>query len=120
MLVIDDEVAVTRVLTRVLHREGITTLVAQSVEEARAMLADETVQMVVCDVNLGDGTVVDVLAVLGSLGRALPVVIIAGNPSEASESNAIAHRLVRGVVAKPFDLETLRRMVQETLSSSPG
>lgn len=119
VLVIDDELAVARVVARILARDGINTIAARSVADATVLLEDESVRVVVCDVNLTDGTISDVLAAMDARGLSLPVVAISGSPDDLAKHVPIAHRLIVDVVQKPFDVDVLRQVVSAALSR-PG
>jgi DNA-binding NtrC family response regulator len=118
VLVIDDELSVARVVARVLARDGIDTIAARSVADATALLEDASVRVLVCDVNLDDGTINDVLAAMETRGLSLPVVAISGRASEITLRDPIARRLIVDVIQKPFDIEALREAVRAAFSRS--
>lgn len=59
ILVIDDELALRKLLSRIIGLEGYHVLQAGSLEEARKILDHEATPVVLCDVRLPDGNGVD-------------------------------------------------------------
>lgn len=59
VLVVDDELALRKLLSRVIGLEGYTVWQAGTLEEARKMMGKETIPVILCDVRLPDGSGVD-------------------------------------------------------------
>jgi DNA-binding NtrC family response regulator len=59
ILVIDDEQALRKLLSRLISLEGYNVLQAGSLEEARKILHKEAIPVILCDVRLPDGNGVD-------------------------------------------------------------
>lgn len=59
ILVIDDEQALRKLLSRLISLEGYNVLQAGSLEEARKILSKEAIPVILCDVRLPDGSGVD-------------------------------------------------------------
>lgn len=101
-LVIDDDPAFRLALADVLRVEGYTTLSASTCHEALGALASECVDVLFLDVNLPDGSGLDLLP-----GPGAPTVIVTGEPSLSLADEAL--RLgARDCLAKPVDRMRVR------------
>ncbi len=96
-LVVDDEPAFRLSLAGVLSLEGHTAFTASTCREALVELAKNEVDLLFADVNLPDGSGLDLLARPGP-----PAVIVTGDPSLSLVDEAL--RLgARDCLAKPVD-----------------
>lgn len=106
-LVVDDDPAFRLALAEALHLEGYATVPASTRREALDELARDSVDLLFVDVNLPDGSGLDLLPLAGS-----PVVVVTGEPSLALADEAL--RLgARDCLTKPVD----RLRVRMTLAS---
>ena len=109
VLVVDDEPSL-RLLCRVnLELEGFRVLEAGSLDEARAALEREHVDVVVLDVHLGSGDGRDLLDELRASESATRVVMLTGSVEPTGGRFAAADR----VVTKPFEPLQLVATVRE-------
>jgi DNA-binding NtrC family response regulator len=100
-LVVDDDPAFRLALADVLRVEGYTTLSASTCLEALDALTSESVDVLFVDVNLPDGSGLDLLPGPG------PTVIVTGEPSLSLADEAL--RLgARDCLAKPVDRMRVR------------
>ena len=111
MLVVDDEPSL-RLLCRVnLELEGLHVLEAATLDEARALLESEHVDVVVLDVHIGAGDGRDLLDELRAAESAIRVVMLTGSVEPTGGRFAAAD----GVVTKPFEplhlVATVRELV---------
>src|SRR5438105_13687703 len=98
VLLVEDIDAVRRLLADVLAEQGFAVTQAASLEEALAAL--HGAEIVVTDLELGDGSGLELIGALADRPQ-LQVIAMSGNPAllrEASIAGAIA------VLAKPFAL----------------
>jgi two-component system nitrogen regulation response regulator NtrX len=109
VLVVDDAAAI-RLLCRVnLELDGHRVLEAATVNDARDTLAQEDVSLVVLDVHVGPA---DGLELLDEIRREHPdvaVVLLTGS----TELEGVRAHGPDAVLGKPFELEELRRVVEE-------
>ncbi len=113
ILVIDDEPAI-RLLCRVnLELEGYVVLEAASVDEARTCLAEDEVDAVLLDANLGRESGVDLLRELRASDVTTPVAFLTGDTRLTEEELSHAD----GVLAKPFELDALAATVERLLGT---
>jgi CheY-like chemotaxis protein len=115
VLVADNDRGVNDLLREVLARVGLRTAAVADGAAALQVVAEGRVALLVCDLDmpkLGGG---DVLAALGRLPDPPPVLVVSGYLDPHTERVLAAHRHVRGIFRKPFDVfafaETARRIV---------
>jgi len=111
VLVVDDEPAI-RLLCRVnLELDGYVVLEAASLAEARAVLRDDVVDVVLLDLHLGRERSDELIEELHRRTPPVPVAFVTGSTDEASAQQAGAD----GVLSKPFAIDdlaaTVRRLV---------
>ena len=119
VLLVDDELAVLRVLDRALTRRGLRVSVAPDAATARAIVARETVHALVLDYRLplirGDALLAQLAEIDPSLrGRA---VFMTGDISPAVDATLAATGCP--CVAKPFELQDIARRIDDLLAGSP-
>lgn len=102
ILVVDDEPAVTKMLARLLDREGHHCIVAGSVEEARARLKEEEFDLVLTDVGMPGGSGLDLLMSVSSDHPQVATVMISGM-DDANVASAAMEMGAYGYIQKPFE-----------------
>jgi DNA-binding response OmpR family regulator len=115
VLVVDDDAAI-RLLCRVnLELEGHRVFEAAYLDEARAVLAEENVNVVLLDLHLGSERGLDLLAELRRDRPEVAVALLTGSPQARSpEEEATAD----AVISKPFEIEELGRTVRRLAERS--
>jgi DNA-binding response OmpR family regulator len=115
VLIVDDDAAI-RLLCRVnLELEGHRVAEASHLAQARAVLAEEPVEVVLLDLHIGNERGVDFLRELRRDRPQVAVALLTGSPQERSpheEAKADA------VIAKPFEIEELGRTVRRLAEGS--
>jgi DNA-binding response OmpR family regulator len=115
VLIVDDDAAI-RLLCRVnLELEGYRVLEAAYLDQARATLAEESVDVVLLDLHIGNERGVDLLRELRRDELPVAVALLTGSPQERfpdEEAKADA------VISKPFEIESLGRTVRELAEKS--
>jgi DNA-binding NtrC family response regulator len=105
VLVVDDEPAI-RLLCRVnLELEGYRVLEATSLGEARRLLAEETIAVVLLDMRIGNERGETLLGELRDGG--VPVIVVTGS----AEIDAEWAKDANAVLGKPFAIDELLRAV---------
>jgi len=79
VLVVDDNSSIRKLFERVLVKEDIQVLSAESIEEGKAYLSRQPVDMVFLDLFLPDGNGMELLHTIKQASPDLPVVIISGH-----------------------------------------
>lgn len=117
ILVLDNDRAMRELLCEALRRGGHQALPAGRADEAESLLAEEPVDGMLLDLNLGGGhTGASLVERWSAASRLAPFLIVTGTP-EHPELDALGRiDSFRGVVAKPFDLGDLLTRVGELAS----
>ncbi len=115
-LVVDDEADILELIELTLVPLGIHCLLATTVAEAKALLRGQAVDFCLTDLRLPDGSGLELLAYLQKHHSAVPVAMITahGNVESAVEALKLG---AFDFVAKPFDINTLRRLAQSAIHS---
>jgi len=118
VMVVDDDEDNALVLEAALQLAGFEVTVARSLHNARAVLAQTSVDVLVTDYSLGDGDAVELMASLGTRRPRVAILVTGyGSPEDRDRSEAAgfdAHLL------KPVALEELERTIRERLAQTSG
>ena len=104
MLVVNDEHWLAVGLARILDRNGIPALVANTVDAALQVIGEERIDAVITDIDMPSRRGIDLLQDLGRLDPALPVMIVTGVPSAESAAKAVEYGVYK-YLTRPFDPE---------------
>jgi PAS domain S-box-containing protein len=111
ILVVDDEPALVTMLARILGSDGHQVTVATSGEEALAILANATADVIISDLGMGAGmNGWDLAAAVRTMPGPPHFILTTGWGAEIDPDEA-ASRGVRAVVAKPYRLPDLRKVL---------
>ena len=117
ILIVDDEPYILRILSFKLRREGYTTLEARSAEDAEALIAGNSIDLMVLDVGLATATTgFDLAAKLRDqqATRDLPIIILTARGYSA---DVLRGRMLgaAGYITKPFSSDELVERVRAIL-----
>lgn len=115
ILVVDDEPDIRALLEITLARMGLETRAAASVRDARQFLADETFDTCLTDMNLPDGSGLDLVEHISSNYPKLPVAVITAYGSVDTAILALKAGAF-DFVSKPVELSRLRALVEQALT----
>jgi len=112
VLLVDDEVELTRSLAKVLGRRGLRVTTASNGGEALALFGERRFDLVVLDVKMPQVGGVEVLRRIKAVDPSVEVILLTGHPSvrtavEGLESGAFDYLL------KPPEIETLLAKLEE-------
>lgn len=116
-LIVDDETDIRELLAMTLERMDVETFSASSVEEAKAMLKLRTYALCLTDMQMPNGTGLDLVNYINEFHFGLPVAVITAH---ASADNAVC-ALKAGAfdyLAKPISLKQLRPVIESALKLS--
>jgi CheY-like chemotaxis protein len=117
VLVVDDHELNLKLLERLLEREGRQVRAADSVAAAERALAEEEPAMIVLDVNLPDGSGLELTRRLKAEPRTASIPIVACTaavlPSDEDEAMDAG---CDAFVAKPIDLRRFSEVISSILS----
>jgi DNA-binding response OmpR family regulator len=111
ILVVDDDKAILKLITRVLRDEDYAIDAAASGEEARTLALVNEYDGIILDLQLGDRHGFEILQELRKSGRRTPVLLYSGS----SDNESIVRGLDAGAddyVVKPVSNEVLRARVR--------
>ena len=120
ILIADDDSGIRHLLTTYLRREGFQLIEARNGREALEEMRAGSVDLLLMDLMMPEVSGFDVLCerVGDPLLRQIPVIVVSAN-SKPEVAAAIFGKDVRGVLAKPFDLDALMAMVTRCLEEPP-
>lgn len=115
VLVVDDEEAVLTVLEALLHRGGLKVHLARSVGQALAVLANESIGLLLVDKNLPDKSGLELIPEARRLQPDVACVLMTAYPTY--ESTLMAMRMgAADYLEKPFkDLKLVLTRIQNVL-----
>jgi predicted glycosyltransferase len=117
ILLLEDEPIIARNICRVLGRDGHDVTHAGSAEEARAWLAAAQYDLVLADVNLGDGDAIEVLNAQAHALHDVPIVIMTGQ--DTLDNRLRAEGLsVSAFLSKPFAMSRLAELTGALLAET--
>jgi DNA-binding response OmpR family regulator len=109
----EDDVALRQMLCLVLSEGGYQVTSVGDGSELGSLLCNSAPQarfdLIVTDVNLPGGSGLDVIDLLRQSGDRTPVIVVTAFPQEEIQKRA--RELGLRLLAKPFELETLRAAV---------
>ena len=111
ILVVEDDILIRMAAADHLRDAGYRVLEAAAAEEARTLLrAAEPIELVVSDINMPGMDGVTLAKWIAKEFPDVKVVLTSGDQRNASAASGVAHYL-----EKPYDLDTLGRLVQRLL-----
>jgi DNA-binding NtrC family response regulator len=117
VFVLDDDLAVCRVVNRMLSLEEYEVRTSQSVEEAVTAIEEKRFDAYVLDHRLPDGSGLDVAERLRAKGSGAPIILISGYDSEGIAARAKALR-VFDIIQKPFSRDALCNALKKSIGSA--
>jgi CheY-like chemotaxis protein len=121
ILVVDDEAAVSRLVTRYLSHLGYTVLEAGSAAEALALVwrQEPRVDLVLSDVVMPSVSGVELATALLSRVPGPSVILMTGALPQEVERIDVGGQIVR-VLRKPLDFDELQQVLRVTLEGYPA
>jgi DNA-binding NtrC family response regulator len=112
-LIVDDSASTLESLEQLVRLEGFSTATAATIDQARAQLSKQPPDVVPVDLNLPDGSGLNLFDSINGLSEAPPaVVLITGQASLDSAVEAL-RRGVSDYLTKPLYVERLRKILQD-------
>jgi DNA-binding NtrC family response regulator len=118
VLVLDDDVAVCRILSRILSEENYEVDTSLSVEQAVGNLSNKPYDAYVLDYRLQDGTGLDVAERVRDAGSGAPIILISGYGSNDLVTRAAPLRIF-DIIQKPFSQESICKTLKRALATEP-
>ena len=111
-LIVDDSPSTLESLEQLVKLEGFTTATALTIDQARAELSKQPPDVVLVDLNLPDGSGLNLFDSIGLSETSPAFVLITGQASLDSAVEAL-RRGVSDYLTKPLDVERLRKILQD-------
>jgi len=114
ILVVDDEDALRRAFARTLEDAGFEVAQAGTGREALALLESNRFDTIVSDITMPNMTGIELLRAVRERDRDVPVILITGNPSVDSATQAVEYGALRYLV-KPVGKGVLAETVERAV-----
>lgn len=115
IVLVEDEPEILKMLAEKLSEHHFKVLTAARLQDAKILVEQPDVQLVISDLALPDGSGIDLLKYIRCIRPSLPVIITTGFPSIHVVEEAL--RLgAFDLVEKPFDVQTLISIVSEAFA----
>jgi DNA-binding NtrC family response regulator len=116
LLVVDDEPRILELLERFLSKHGYTVFRASDADIAMDIYQKEKIDAVLLDIKLRTTSGCDLFKKMKIVNPAVKVVISSGYLDSALEAQLL-HAGVQRAIHKPYALEELGKILQETIES---
>ena len=113
LLIVEDDRDLNRGLQMALQNQELEIATCFTLRQARALLAEETFALILLDINLPDGSGLELLQELRS-NCAVPVILLTANDTELDVVTGLEHG-ADDYITKPFSLAILRARVHAQL-----
>lgn len=107
-LIVDDDVSLSRMLSRCLGLWGWVPDAAPRVSAALEFFKQGSYDLLLCDVDLPDGDGITLSRALLKANPSLAVVIISGNTENLAQARGVGFT---ACLRKPFSLDDLRALI---------
>jgi DNA-binding NtrC family response regulator len=114
VLIVDDEEAIRFAIGRYFERRGLVTAPAETLADARRIVAERAIDAAVVDWSLPDGDGLTLLRELKATDSNLPVVMLTGHATIALAVQTIRDGAEQ-FLTKPVDLDALVAIVERAL-----
>ena len=117
ILLLEDDETLGRGIAMALTGPEVSVACRSTLAKAREALAEERFDLLILDVNLPDGSGLDLLRQVRSEGDATPVILLTANDLELDEVTGLEAG-ADDYITKPFSLAVLRARVNAQLRRS--
>jgi CheY-like chemotaxis protein len=114
VLVVDDEVDLREIISSEMEFLEAKTFQASNVTEAKKLLSQHKIDLIITDIRMPEGTGIDLLDHVRHLDPALPPVILITGFADITLTQAYAHG-AEALLNKPFQLDELIRVAHQVL-----
>lgn len=114
IFLLEDDQTLGRGIVMALETPGRTVALAGTLQEGRAVLGRECFDLLILDINLPDGSGLELLRQLRAAGNSTPVILLTANDLELDEVTGLEAG-ADDYITKPFSLAVLRARVATQL-----
>ena len=118
VFVVDDDPGMLRGVQRLLRQHTYEPILFSSAEAFRNHAAFEKAVCVILDINLSDGSGIDLRYGLKASGVSVPVIYITGNDDPAVRKAALASGCI-AFLTKPFSVQHLMEPLKSVAAFAP-
>ena len=111
VVVVDDDPGMLKGVQRLLRQHGYEPIPFSSAHAFKSFTDFENAVCIILDINLGDGSGIELRRGLKTAGVTVPVIYITGNDNPTVRSAALASGCI-AFVAKPFSAQDLIEPLQ--------
>lgn len=115
ILIVDDEVILSRAISRDMQKKGYRTVCAASVREALEIVKNQKVDVVLSDIRMPNENGIDLLNLVKAYNTELPVVLLMTGFSDVTLEEAY-HLGADGIYSKPFDRKQLYEGIRRAIT----
>jgi DNA-binding NtrC family response regulator len=119
VLVLDDDIAICRIVSQMLSLESYQVRTSRSIEEAVAAIKEKPFDAYILYHRLREGSGLDVAERLRANGSNAPIILISGYDVTSVAARAQALH-VFDTIQKPFSAEELCGALKKSLESTPA
>lgn len=116
LLIVDDDAAIIKVLTRVLADEYLLTTTTDPTN-ALKLLETNTPDIILADLHMGELTGVDVFKKAATLQKKPAMVLMTGTPNVPMPMDLLNELGVYKLLLKPWDIDYLKKTLLEALQA---
>jgi DNA-binding NtrC family response regulator len=113
LLIVDDEPAILKALQRIVRDEGYRVITALDAEEALRLVASESVDVVLSDMDMPGMSGLDLMIRLRRTHPAAVRLLLTGRGTLAAAVGAINDGEVYRFMTKPWDIDELREVLRQ-------
>ena len=117
ILVVDDEADLRELLVITIGRMKLKATAAESLAAAKKALDEQTFNLCLTDMNLGDGTGLELLQYISRHCPEMPTAVITAYGSMETATNAMKFGAY-DFIGKPVSLDRLRQLIEDGLGIS--
>lgn len=111
ILIIDDEIEISRLLTRFLERRGFIVESAENIQDGKFLYQHENYRYLILDINLPDGNGMEMLPYFKSFRPSCDIIIMSAmaNPQLQKQSRQMG---ALTMVGKPFSTQNILHLIE--------
>ena len=116
ILVVDDDASLRRLYERALGNQGYALTLASGTGEARALMERNSYDLLITDLELGDGLGTELIKIARAAADSkTKVILVTGSLGEQDLRHIAEKYRLPGYFAKPFRIDAFMKAVKEAL-----
>jgi FixJ family two-component response regulator len=116
VLVVDDDLGMLKAVKRLLQQHDYEPMLFSSAQAFKSHTDFEKAACIILDINLNDGSGIELRHCLNDAGISVPVIYITGNASPAVRDAALASGCI-AFLTKPFSARDLMEPVKKAAAA---